>query len=372
MQTSGITGHNAFCCKLSPKHSRCVAVTPGPAWKAAKFRGTVLRENRLRQGVAGGWQCQLVGGRVRGVQRGGWLHTSSAMPGVAGLRAACCCCRRAVSSSPAARRLSTAPSAPAAGSGPGDAAAAFKYCQQLVRCDHAPHRAALPPLSTLRRALARHRKYELGQAMCGMMLPRELRMAHTVLRAVNIETARVADQVSGELQGRMRLQWWKEAVETATRGRAGPGALPPAYRTPVVLALAALAKHSPALDPARLQTLIDARMDALDPTQPQEIYALEKYAEETQSSLLYLLLQAAGYSSPIDADAMVCRAASHIGNALGLTVLLQAAPHHAAARDCPLPATIMAHHRVPTEDFYRAAVSATACLRKHFPSATSN
>ena len=41
--------------------------------------------------------------------------------------------------------------------------------------------------------------------------------------------------------------------------------------------------------------------------------------------------------------------------------LLQAAPHHAAARDCPLPATIMAHHRVPTEDFYRAAVSATAC-----------
>ena len=186
-------------------------------------------------------------------------------------------------------------------------------------------------------------------------------MAHTVLRAVNIETARVADQVSGELQGRMRLQWWKEAVETATRERAGPGALPPAYRTPVVLALAALAKHSPALDPARLQTLIDARMDALDPTQPQEIYALEKYAEETQSSLLYLLLQAAGYSSPIDADAMVCRAASHIGNALGLTVLLQAAPHHAAARDCPLPATIMAHHRVPTEDFYRAAVSATAC-----------
>ena len=38
LQTSGITGHNAFCCQLSPKYSRYVAVVPGPARKAAKFR----------------------------------------------------------------------------------------------------------------------------------------------------------------------------------------------------------------------------------------------------------------------------------------------------------------------------------------------
>jgi NADH dehydrogenase [ubiquinone] 1 alpha subcomplex assembly factor 6 len=145
-------------------------------------------------------------------------------------------------------------------------------------------------------------KYEVGQSLCGMMLPKKLRMAHTVLRAVNIETARVADQVSGELQGRMRLLWWKEAVEAATHSRGGPAALPQAYHAPVVLALAALAKHHPTLDPSLLDRLIDARIAELDPTQPQEVYSLEKYAEDTQSTLLYALLQCAGYDQAIDPD----------------------------------------------------------------------
>lgn len=140
------------------------------------------------------------------------------------------------------------------------------------------------------------------------MLPKKLRMAHSVLRALNIETARVADQVSGELQGRMRLMWWKEAVEAATHGRGGCAALPSAFHAPVVLALAALAKHHPALDPSLLQRLIDARITELDPSQPQEVYSLEKYAEDTQSTLLYALLQCAGYDQAIDPDVAVTTA----------------------------------------------------------------
>ena len=190
-----------------------------------------------------------------------------------------------------------------------------------------------------------------------MMLPKRLQTAHTILRAVNIETARVADHVSGELQGRMRLMWWREAVEAACAGRNGPSALPATYHTPVVLALSALAKNSPALDAGLLDRLVEARIAELDPSQPQEIYGLEQYAEQTQSTMLYLLLQCAGYEEPIDPDAAVCRAASHIGNALGLTILLQAAPYLATQRQCPLPQTIMAHHSVPTEDFYRAALA---------------
>ena len=110
-----------------------------------------------------------------------------------------------------------------------------------------------------------------------MMLPKKLQAAHTILRAVNIETARVADQVSGELQGRMRLLWWREAVEAACVGRKGPSALPATYHTPVVLALSALAKNSPALDAGLLDRLIEARIANLDHRQPQEIYGLEQY-----------------------------------------------------------------------------------------------
>eukprot|EP01047_Picozoa_sp_COSAG01_P071988 COSAG01_NODE_11331_length_1955_cov_1.907328_1_plen_272_part_00 len=97
--------------------------------------------------------------------------------------------------------------------------------------------------------------------------------------------------------------------------------------------------------------------------QPQEIYSLEKYAEETASCFLYLLLQSGGYAGQISAEsndlttaqeAATCRAVSHIGTAMGLTILLQGAPHYASRRQCPLPASIMALHGVSVEDFYRA------------------
>jgi hypothetical protein len=39
------------------------------------------------------------------------------------------------------------------------------------------------------------RKYEHGQMLCNMFLPARQRAVHMVLRAFNVETARVADQV---------------------------------------------------------------------------------------------------------------------------------------------------------------------------------
>ena len=237
---------------------------------------------------------------------------------MSGLRSSCRSCAVQATAAVFRRRLSSAAGDSAAGAAAQghkppevrDAAAALKYCQQLTTSvpRHPPARRLLlraPLCLTSPRIASGRSKYELGQSLCGMMLPKKLQVAHTVLRAVNIETARVADQVSGELQGRMRLMWWKEAVEAATRGRGGPAALPSSFHSPVVLALAALAKHSPALDPGLLDRLIDARIAELDPSQPQEVYGLEKYAEDTQSTLLYALLQCAGYDQAIDPDVPV-------------------------------------------------------------------
>ena len=233
----------------------------------------------------------------------------------------------------------------------------------------------LDPRAAIQHCAQLTRKYEFGQSMCNLLLPRQLQATHVVLRAVNIETALVADQAKGELQGRMRLQWWKDAVEAATSDELiHPAALHPSFRTPVVAALAGVWKQrrdaGHTLDRRWLLRSIDARIAALDPAQPQEMYALEKYAEETASGPLYLLLQAAGYRGAIAAkaggeaglsvaEAATCRAASHIGNALGLTILLRAAPHYAAVRQCPLPETLMIAHGVSQEDFYRALPRAT-------------
>ena len=48
-----------------------------------------------------------------------------------------------------------------------------------------------------------------------------------------------------------------------------------------------------------------------------------------------------------------CRAASHIGNAVGLTLLLGGSTKYATERHCPLPSTLMDHHGVDAEDFFR-------------------
>jgi hypothetical protein len=49
-------------------------------------------------------------------------------------------------------------------------------------------------------------------------------------------------QVSGELQGRIRFEWWRAAVDAAARGE------PAAAKHPVVLALAAVLQKHPAME----------------------------------------------------------------------------------------------------------------------------
>jgi NADH dehydrogenase [ubiquinone] 1 alpha subcomplex assembly factor 6 len=60
--------------------------------------------------------------------------------------------------------------------------------------------------------------------------------------------------------------------------------------------------------------------------------ALEQYAENTASSLLYLALECLGMRD-INAD----HAASHIGKALGLVTVIKALPYNAKVRQLYLP-----------------------------------
>ncbi len=53
-------------------------------------------------------------------------------------------------------------------------------------------------------------------------LPPTGRDAHLALRAFNIQTAQVADQVSNASLGRRRLQYWKDAIEGLYTDRGSP------------------------------------------------------------------------------------------------------------------------------------------------------
>ena len=90
---------------------------------------------------------------------------------------------------------------------------------------------------------------------------------------MNVETARVADQTKGAMQGRMRLMWWRDAVEAATSpSLAAPSALPASFRTPVVVALAGVWRQrremGQNLDPRWLLRSIDARVSGGRASQP--------------------------------------------------------------------------------------------------------
>ncbi|GAB1288304.1 NADH dehydrogenase (ubiquinone) complex I, assembly factor 6 [Apodemus speciosus] len=86
----------------------------------------------------------------------------------------------------------------------------------------------------------------------------------------------------------------------------------------------------------------------LDDKAYRSIQELEEYAENTQSSLLYLTLEVLGVKD-LHAD----HAASHIGKAQGIVTCLRATPYHSSRRQVLLPMDVCAQHGVSQEDFLR-------------------
>ncbi|CAA3013000.1 NADH dehydrogenase (ubiquinone) complex I, assembly factor 6-like [Olea europaea subsp. europaea] len=107
------------------------------------------------------------------------------------------------------------------------------------------------------------------------------------LRTFNVETSRAMDVASDPKIGLMRLLWWKETIDKIFSNSL--------IEHPVTRALGyAISEHK-----------------------------LERYAEDTASTILYSMLQSSGIRSTI-AD----HAASHIGKASGLLLLLKSLSYH--------------------------------------------
>ncbi|XP_042529143.1 NADH dehydrogenase (ubiquinone) complex I, assembly factor 6 isoform X2 [Dipodomys spectabilis] len=185
--------------------------------------------------------------------------------------------------------------------------------------------------------LLRKRDYE--SYLCSLLLPAESRSSAFALRAFNVELAQVKDSVSEKTIGLMRMQFWKKAVEDIYCDK------PP--HQPVAIELwKAVKRHN--LTKRWLMKIIDEREKNLDDKAYRNIQELENYAENTQSSLLYLTLEILGIKN-LHAD----HAASHIGKAQGIVTVLRATPYHGSRRKVFLPMDICMLHGVSQEDFLR-------------------
>ncbi len=91
------------------------------------------------------------------------------------------------------------------------------------------------------------------------------------LYALNIELARIAEQVREPLMGEIRLTWWREAIEEIFAG------VPP-RRHPVVAGLAqAIARR--ALPPAPFEAMVEARFADLETDPFADLDAIERYLD---------------------------------------------------------------------------------------------
>eukprot|EP00066_Takifugu_rubripes_P010144 XP_003977726.1 PREDICTED: NADH dehydrogenase (ubiquinone) complex I, assembly factor 6 [Takifugu rubripes] len=185
--------------------------------------------------------------------------------------------------------------------------------------------------------LVRSRDYD--GFVSSLLLPEDARRSSLALRAFNVELAQVKDSVSQKTLGLMRMQFWKTAIEEIYSDD------PPSQ--PIGTELwRAVRKHN--LTKRWLLRIITDREKDLDDRAYRNLQELETYSENTQSSLIYLLLECLGVKD-VHAD----HAASHIGKAQGITTCLRATPYHSSRRKVYLPMDVCMLHGASQEDFIR-------------------
>ena len=180
----------------------------------------------------------------------------------------------------------------------------------------APDSIGESAVETCRRLARRH---DFERYLATLFAPRRQRSALWILLAFNAEIARVREIVSEPAIGRIRLQWWREALEAATTDGL--------VRQHEVAAPLADALRAGALEPALLHDLIDGRERDLDDAPMADEAALTDYAGKTGGLLAEAMALAAGGGR---ADAAARRSARALGTGWALAGVLRAAGFHAA------------------------------------------
>lgn len=157
----------------------------------------------------------------------------------------------------------------------------------------------MPDLSYCAQQVRRH---DNDRFLCILFAPPDRREALYALHAFDLELAAIPAKITESLLGRMRFQWWHEALEGALAG------------TPIhhqVIGPLVRAIDETGLDKAALHRLIDARAVDLDETPIADLGALGTYATATDGALGEMTLDILGVG-----DTAAREAARHVGRAV--------------------------------------------------------
>lgn len=179
--------------------------------------------------------------------------------------------------------------------------------------------------------------------------PAGQRDALAVLAAFNLELARVADTVSEQMLGFIRLQWWREALGEIEQGK-------PVRRHAVATPLGEVQRvHD--LPIAWLQQMVDAREQDITqagiaqggPDAGETQAAVDAYLDATSGNLIRLSLLVGGLKPQ---DPLVTEGARLAGIAYGLTGLIRACLFHARQKRLMLPGAVLRRHGVNIDHLF--------------------
>jgi NADH dehydrogenase [ubiquinone] 1 alpha subcomplex assembly factor 6 len=173
--------------------------------------------------------------------------------------------------------------------------------------------------------------------LCSLFAPELQREGLFALYAFNSEIARIRETVSDPMLGFIRLQWWREAIESLYKGGS-----PRQHK--IITSLQAANQRSP-LSQALFDTIITAREADLDEQPPATVDALLSYATNTSSALFKLALEALEVHHEAAHSA-----AHHLGLAWALTGYVRGFRFDAATNRIMLPQELLDRHQLTKED----------------------
>ncbi|XP_057326880.1 NADH dehydrogenase (ubiquinone) complex I, assembly factor 6 [Microplitis mediator] len=194
-----------------------------------------------------------------------------------------------------------------------------KYCLQLVR------------------------KHDYENYLCSLLLPKNLQLPAIAIRALNVEISLVQEHSRELAISNMRYTFWNDTIAKIFDNK------PP--EAPVPLELSRILRTHK-LSKRYFQRLLDARWSKSQSASFLDLAAIEKYSEDTVSSIYYLLLEVKDIK-----DVNVDHVASHVGKAQGIVNLLRSVPYHARRRNLVLPQDIMMQNNVSSESVFRGEAS---------------
>ncbi|XP_063530007.1 NADH dehydrogenase (ubiquinone) complex I, assembly factor 6 isoform X1 [Cydia strobilella] len=188
------------------------------------------------------------------------------------------------------------------------------------------------------------KSHDYENFLATLLMTKALRSPALVVRAFNVEIARVQDQATDPQIAMMRMQFWQDTLKDIYKKDQSLSQVPANPVAQELFKVCSVYK----IPKRHLQKLVDSRQRLMKAKYFGSLADLEKYTDDSVSAIYYTILWLAGVQN-LHAD----HAASHLGKAQGLANMLRSIPMSSHYKMVYVPMDLLMKHNVSQEDVLR-------------------